>query len=99
MTFDDLLAPYDPPIRPPWHGRYASWCFRWRRTRIRKCTTVGAATFCSSRAPRPGNTVCHITVAKKHVSLGISQAQQLADPSGLLQGTGKHSAPSEVQDV
>lgn len=38
-----------------------------------------------------GNTVCHLSAHKKHVSLGLSQGADLPDPAGLLQGGGKHS--------
>lgn len=43
------------------------------------------------QVPEAGNTVCWVTVAKKHVSLGFSQGCELSDPAGLLEGTGKHS--------
>jgi len=36
-------------------------------------------------------TVCWLTLNKKHVSLGFSQAQALTDPKGLLEGKGKNS--------
>ncbi len=38
-----------------------------------------------------GTTVCWLSLHKKHVSLGFSQGGELADPAGLLQGTGKNS--------
>lgn len=38
-----------------------------------------------------GNTVCWVSAAKKHASVGFSQGTELPDPAGLLQGTGKHS--------
>lgn len=38
-----------------------------------------------------GNTVCWLSLHKKHVSLGFSQGTELDDPAKLLEGTGKHS--------
>ena len=34
--------------------------------------------------------VCHIAVYPKHVNLGFNQGAHLADPRGILQGTGKN---------
>ncbi|MBN9414122.1 MAG: DUF1801 domain-containing protein [Candidatus Eremiobacteraeota bacterium] len=36
-----------------------------------------------------GNTVCWVSLHKKHVSLGFSMGAEMSDPKGLLQGTGK----------
>ncbi len=46
-----------------------------------------------------GNTVCWLTLAKKHVSLGFSQGTELDDPAGLLQGTGKHSRQVKLRSL
>lgn len=43
------------------------------------------------RVATAGNTVCWVSPAKKHVSLGFSEGTRLPDPAGLLEGTGKHS--------
>jgi predicted DNA-binding protein (MmcQ/YjbR family) len=38
-----------------------------------------------------GSTVCWLSVHQRHLSLGFSQAQNLQDRAGLLQGKGKFS--------
>lgn len=40
---------------------------------------------------KQSTTVCWLSVHKKHVSLGFSQGAELPDPSGLLEGSGRHS--------
>ncbi|MBS2033940.1 DUF1801 domain-containing protein [bacterium] len=46
-----------------------------------------------------GNTVCWISLAKKHVSIGFSLGAELADPDGLLEGTGKRQRHVKVKQA
>jgi predicted DNA-binding protein (MmcQ/YjbR family) len=46
-----------------------------------------------------GNTVCFLSLHKKHVSLGFSQASELEDPARLLQGTGKHQRHVKLKSL
>lgn len=44
-----------------------------------------------------GNTVCHLSAHKKHVSLGLAQGATLPDPAGLMEGGGKHSRHVKIK--
>lgn len=43
-----------------------------------------------------GVPFCGVFAYKDHVSVELSQGARIADPTGLLEGTGKRSAPSEA---
>lgn len=44
-----------------------------------------------------GNTVCWISLHKKHVSLGFSMGSEMTDPEGLLEGKGKRQRHVKVK--
>ncbi|MCA9793193.1 MAG: DUF1801 domain-containing protein, partial [Candidatus Eremiobacteraeota bacterium] len=44
-----------------------------------------------------GTTVCWLSAHKKHVSIGFSQGASLADPAGLLEGSGKHQRHVKIK--
>lgn len=46
-----------------------------------------------------GNTVCWISLHKKHVSLGFSMGADMSDPAGLLQGTGKRQRHVKIKNA
>jgi predicted DNA-binding protein (MmcQ/YjbR family) len=46
-----------------------------------------------------GNTVCWVSLHKKHVSLGFSEGAGVSDPAGLLEGSGKHSRQVKLKSV
>lgn len=57
-----------------------------------------------SVSDRLKHAFCHIAVYTNHINLGFNQGTVLADPTGLLQGTGtkiRHipiSSPSDLED-
>lgn len=44
-----------------------------------------------------GNTVCWVSLHKKHVSLGFSMGSEMSDPEGLLEGKGKRQRHVKVK--
>lgn len=44
-----------------------------------------------------GNTVCWLSLHRKHVSIGFPLGTEMADPAGLLQGTGKRQRHVKIQ--
>lgn len=44
-----------------------------------------------------GTTVCWLSLHKKHVSIGFSNGTEMADPEGLLQGSGKRQRHVKIK--
>lgn len=54
---------------------------------------------------RLADAFCHVAVYSKHVNLGFNRGSELADPDGVLQGSGKRirhlkvRQPADVENV
>ncbi len=46
-----------------------------------------------------GNTVCWVSLHKKHVSIGFSMGSELSDPEALLEGKGKRQRHVKVKSA
>lgn len=44
-----------------------------------------------------GNTVCWLSLHKKHVSIGFSNGSEMPDPEGLLEGSGKRQRHVKIK--
>ena len=84
----ELLAPYDPALAEQALTARRAILSRagncWEL--IYKSYAVSTAFSCSDALR---HAFCHVAVYKKHVNLGFNRGTELADPAGLLRGTGR----------
>ncbi len=90
VTFDELLAPHHPEMRSL--ARKLRALVKAVAPQAHEAVHAGWGGHLLFRhGTETGNTVCHLSVHRQHVSLGMAQGSQIPDPTGLLQGSGKHS--------
>lgn len=86
--FEQLLSDYDEKVQE-W-ARNARALIRSIQPEAREEVETSWGGYLLFKQPVDGgNTVCFLSVHKKHVSVGFSQGAELEDPAGLLEGSGK----------
>lgn len=94
--FEDLLRGLDPEIQTLAHAARAL-IVSVRKDAHQEVYPGWGGYLLFKLGSETGNTVCHLSAHKKHVSIALSQGAGLPDPAGVLEGSGKHSRHIKIK--
>ncbi len=96
QQFKQLISDYDPDIQE-WALSARDLVLSVQPQAREEVETSWGGYLLFKQGAGGGNTVCFISAHNKHVSLGFSEGAELADPAGLLQGSGKRQRHVKIK--